>query len=163
MKRSLQKLLRNTSAMEQVNQLEPVHCSPIPFPLLFPFPYLIYIALSLVIFFQQKWLIRIIMRDLKIGLSENSVFGLYHPDAMDLFTVCSSLEKVSCDLLSLDTHLNEASITLCTPFRPMLGQRATIDQVWTTVCVGVRVGVVACGGESGCALMDFCTSLIHLL
>jgi DNA ligase-4 len=93
MKRSLQKLLRSTSALE------------------------------------QKWLIRIIMRDLKIGLSETSVLGVYHPDAVDLFTVCSSLEKVSRDLHSLQTHLNEASISLSTPFRPMLGQRASFDQI----------------------------------
>ena len=70
------------------------------------------------------------MRDMKIGLSENSVFQIYHPDATDLFSVCSSLEKVCSDLKSLATHLNEASIALFTPFRPMLGQRANIDQVY---------------------------------
>jgi DNA ligase-4 len=100
MKRSLQKLLRSTSALE------------------------------------QKWLIRIIMRDLKIGLSETSVLGVYHPDAVDLFTVCSSLEKVSRDLHSLQTHLNEASISLSTPFRPMLGQRASFDQVGFKLIIG---------------------------
>ena len=28
-------------------------------------------------------------------MNENSVFSVFHPDAMDLFHVCSSLEKVT--------------------------------------------------------------------
>eukprot|EP00731_Ephydatia_muelleri_P008253 Em0004g591a len=58
MKKALQLLLRNTSALE------------------------------------QKWLIRIILKGLKTGLSENSVFSVFHPDAVDLFSVCSNLEMV---------------------------------------------------------------------
>ena len=52
-----------------------------------------------------------------MGLSETSVLSVFHPDAVDLFSVCSSLEKVCVDLHSLNTHLNEAAIVLCTPFR----------------------------------------------
>ena len=29
-----------------------------------------------------------------MGLSENSIFVVFHPDALDLFSVSSSLEKV---------------------------------------------------------------------
>ena len=32
---------------------------------------------------------------MKTGLSETSVFAVFHPDASDLFNVCSSLEKVN--------------------------------------------------------------------
>ncbi|XP_064401547.1 DNA ligase 4-like isoform X2 [Halichondria panicea] len=92
-KKALQLLLRNTSAME------------------------------------QKWLIRMILKELKTGLSENSVFSVFHPDAVDLFSVCSSLEKICQDLRDPSVHLNETSIAYFTPFRPMLGQRAVIDQV----------------------------------
>ena len=89
------------------------------------------------------------LQELKTGLSENSVFSVFHPDASDLFSVCSSLDKVHTtvslvttvaiellifpqvcsDLRDPSTHLNETSITYFTPFRPMLGQRATMDQV----------------------------------
>lgn len=34
------------------------------------------------------------LKELKIGLSENSVFGVYHPDAVELYSVCNSLLKV---------------------------------------------------------------------
>jgi len=35
-----------------------------------------------------------------MGVSENSLFAVFHPDAMDLFNVCSSLEKVRCGCTS---------------------------------------------------------------
>ena len=42
-----------------------------------------------------------------------------------MFQVCSDLHDPS-------IHLNETSISYFTPFRPMLGQRAAIDQVLIT-------------------------------
>ena len=29
-----------------------------------------------------------------MGMNESSVFSVFHPDASDLFTVCSNLDKV---------------------------------------------------------------------
>ena len=43
---------------------------------------------------EQKWLIRMVMKELKVGLSQASVFRVYHEDAEDLFNVNGSLEKV---------------------------------------------------------------------
>jgi DNA ligase-4 len=43
---------------------------------------------------EQKWLIRIVMKELKMGLSQQSVFSVFHQDAEDLFNVKMSLEKV---------------------------------------------------------------------
>lgn len=43
---------------------------------------------------EQKWLIRIIMKELKTGLSHHLVFSAYHVDAEDLYNVKMSLEKV---------------------------------------------------------------------
>lgn len=60
---------------------------------------------------EQKWLIRMILKDLKIGLSQQSVFAVFHPDADEMYNVNNSLEKVSfhqiCFLfcLSTDNHL----------------------------------------------------------
>lgn len=36
----------------------------------------------------------LLFKELKIGLSENSVFNVYHPDAVELYSVCNSLSKV---------------------------------------------------------------------
>ena len=37
----------------------------------------------------------VLLQELKTGLSENSVFGVYHPDAVELYSVCNSLSKVT--------------------------------------------------------------------
>ena len=44
---------------------------------------------------EQKWLIRMMMKEMKMGISQQSVFSVYHQDAEDLFNVKMSLEKVS--------------------------------------------------------------------
>lgn len=43
---------------------------------------------------DQKWLIRIILKDLKISLGEKMVLSCIHQDAIDLFNVCSDLRAV---------------------------------------------------------------------
>ena len=45
-------------------------------------------------------------QELKIGLSENSVFNVYHPDAVELFSVCNSLPKVRTNLKIQNFLLN---------------------------------------------------------
>lgn len=44
---------------------------------------------------EQKWLIRIILKDLKISLGEKMVLSCMHQDAIDLFNVCSDLRAVA--------------------------------------------------------------------
>ncbi|XP_065052274.1 DNA ligase 4-like [Rhopilema esculentum] len=78
---------------------------------------------------EQKWLIRMILKELKIGLSENSIFSVFHPDAAELFNVCSSLSKVCSDLRDPNSTLSEVEIELFSPFRPMLGQRSSFQEV----------------------------------
>ena len=36
----------------------------------------------------------LLTQEMKIGISENSIFSVFHSDAADLFNVCSNLEKV---------------------------------------------------------------------
>ncbi|XP_023218047.1 DNA ligase 4-like isoform X3 [Centruroides sculpturatus] len=78
---------------------------------------------------EQKWLIRMIMKDLKMGISENTVFAAYHPDAKDLFDVTSSLSKVCSMLKNPNIRLNEIEISLFNPFRPMLAEYAPPKQI----------------------------------
>ncbi|CAB3983648.1 DNA ligase 4 [Paramuricea clavata] len=78
---------------------------------------------------EQKWLIRMIMKELKVGISDKSIFDVYHPDAMDVFNVCSILSKVCQDLKDPTVRKNDSEITLFSAFKPMLGQRAAIDEV----------------------------------
>lgn len=43
---------------------------------------------------ELKWVIRIILKDLKISFRERTVLQSLHPDAIDLFNVCSDLKRV---------------------------------------------------------------------
>lgn len=70
---------------------------------------------------QLKWLIRIILKDLKIGIKEHIILDAYHPDAMELYNFSSSLEKVCSTLNDPTKRLNEVAISIFSPCRPMLG------------------------------------------
>lgn len=78
---------------------------------------------------EQKWLIRMIMKELKIGLSQASVLSVYHPDAEELYNVNNNLEKVCRLLRDPNTRAYEIGIEVFSPFTPMLGERASPDKV----------------------------------
>lgn len=73
---------------------------------------------------EQKWLVRMILRDLRTGLSTATVLSCYHPDAQDLFDVTSSLARVCRDLRDPNLRQHEAQVALFSPVRPMLAERA---------------------------------------
>ncbi|GFV88356.1 DNA ligase 4 [Trichonephila clavipes] len=78
---------------------------------------------------EQKWLIRMILKDMKLGISENTILKAFHADARDLYDVTNSLEKVCCSLKDPSVRLNEIEISLFSPFRPMLSEMALPNQV----------------------------------
>ncbi|KAJ3693458.1 hypothetical protein LUZ60_008938 [Juncus effusus] len=51
---------------------------------------------------EMKWILMIILKDLKLGISEKSIFHEFHPDAEDLF-------NVTCDLKLVSEKLNDPS------------------------------------------------------
>ncbi|CAE6437401.1 unnamed protein product [Rhizoctonia solani] len=75
---------------------------------------------------EQRWIVRIILKDLAIQVRETSVLGVFHPDARDLFNTCSDLKRVAWELWNPLRSLqdNERDVTLWTPFQPMLCKRS---------------------------------------
>jgi DNA ligase-4 len=47
---------------------------------------------------EMRWIIMIILKELKLGISEKTVFSVFHPDAEDLFNVTCDL-KLVCERL----------------------------------------------------------------
>ncbi|ALC48644.1 Lig4 [Drosophila busckii] len=81
---------------------------------------------------EQKWLIRILLKAMSLGIGEQRIFALLHPLAKDMYQRCTDLSRV-CKLLadnklSVDSTSNE-SVNLNSfiePFqliRPMLCER----------------------------------------
>ncbi|KAK5994597.1 DNA ligase 4 [Cladobotryum mycophilum] len=73
---------------------------------------------------ELMWLIRIILKQMKIGATERSFLYLWHPDGEALFSVSSSLRRVCWELYNPEVRLEqeEAGITLMQCFQPQLAQ-----------------------------------------
>ncbi|KAG8188782.1 hypothetical protein JTE90_009176 [Oedothorax gibbosus] len=78
---------------------------------------------------EQKWMIRMILKDMKLGICENSILNAFHIDARDLYNVTNSLEKICCSLKDPSVRMHEIEISLFSPFRPMLSEMALPNQV----------------------------------
>ena len=73
---------------------------------------------------EMLWVIRIILKQMRIGASENTIFYNWHPDAEALFSVSSSLRQVCWNLRdpSIRLHKEDTGLKLGQPFQPQLAQ-----------------------------------------
>jgi len=73
---------------------------------------------------ELMWLVRIILKDMKVGATERTFLGLWHPDAEALFNVSSSLRRVCWELHDPAFRLEqeETGVTLMQCFQPQLAQ-----------------------------------------
>ena len=88
---------------------------------------------------EQKWIISIILKDLKIGLSQESFFKYFDSRAVDIYNSTSSLISV-CEYLS-DPKSQKYSQTfyqIFSPIKPMLVARMTLDNIIKTF-QGIKV------------------------
>jgi DNA ligase-4 len=71
---------------------------------------------------ELQWLIRIILKEMKVGATERTFFALWHPDAESLFNVSSNLRRVCWELYDPNIRLDgdEAGVALMQCFQPML-------------------------------------------
>lgn len=44
---------------------------------------------------EQKWLIRVLLKDMHLGIGQTTIFSAWHPDAKDYYDVNNSLFKVN--------------------------------------------------------------------
>jgi len=74
--------------------------------------------------YEMMWLIRIILRQMKVGATEKTFFNIWHPDADSLFNVSSNLRRVCWELYDPSTRLEgeDRGITLMQCFQPQLAQ-----------------------------------------
>ena len=71
---------------------------------------------------ELMWLIRMILRQMKVGATEKTFFDIWHLDAENLFNVSSSLRRVCWELHDPSIRLEQDrySITLMQCFQPQL-------------------------------------------
>ncbi|CAA6662353.1 unnamed protein product [Spirodela intermedia] len=74
---------------------------------------------------EMKWILIIILKDLKLGISEKSIFHEFHPDAEDLFNVTCDL-KLVCEKLKDRTQRHKRQdIEVGKAVRPQLALRVS--------------------------------------
>ncbi|CAN9497485.1 unnamed protein product [Ophioblennius macclurei] len=78
---------------------------------------------------EQKWLIRMILKDMKLGVSKETVLQVFHPDAAELYNVTTDLSKVCLQLHDPAVSLSDVSIGLFAAFKPMLAAVADVGGV----------------------------------
>lgn len=78
---------------------------------------------------EQKWLIRMLLKDMKLGISKETVLQVFHPDAPELYNVTTDLNKVCRKLHDPSVSLSEVSIDLFSAFKPMLAAVANVRQI----------------------------------
>ncbi|KAF2838289.1 ATP-dependent DNA ligase [Patellaria atrata CBS 101060] len=71
---------------------------------------------------EMMWLIRIVLRQMKVGATEKTIFDIWHPDAENLYNVSSSLRRVCWELYNPQIRLDGEvrGITLMQCFQPQL-------------------------------------------
>jgi DNA ligase-4 len=73
---------------------------------------------------EMMWLIRIVLRQMKVGATERTFLHLWHPDAEALFNVSSSLRRVCWELYDPELRLEheDTGVSLMQCFQPQLAQ-----------------------------------------
>ncbi|KAJ5973421.1 hypothetical protein N7481_010631 [Penicillium waksmanii] len=73
---------------------------------------------------ELTWLIRIILRQMKVGATERTMFHAWHPDAESLYNISSSLRRVCWELHDPNIRLegDDRGIALMQCFQPQLAQ-----------------------------------------
>lgn len=78
---------------------------------------------------EQKWLIRILLKDVKLGIGHKKILTTFHPDAEVLYDVSNNLMKVCQKLKDVNVRLHEVDVELFSPFRPMLSEECDVKKV----------------------------------
>lgn len=72
---------------------------------------------------ELKWICRIVLQDLKIGLKHEKILAYIHPDAVDMFSKCSDVRLVLATLNNPDKR-RPTALSLMSPFETMQGTTA---------------------------------------
>ncbi|KAI8919640.1 hypothetical protein BC831DRAFT_480987 [Entophlyctis helioformis] len=73
---------------------------------------------------EQAWLVRVILKNVDIGVHETKILPLFHPDAYARYLVCMDLKAVVSDLRDPQTRITKHEPVVFTPFLPMLSSTA---------------------------------------
>jgi DNA ligase-4 len=109
---------------------------------------------------EQKWIVRIILKDLKAGIGHETILKNYHPDALELFNATSDLRSVFEELQNLEDQARGGGAQLFRmffPIKPMLAGKLSPQQIAELVrkdSKGVLVETKLDGERIQCHMQD---------
>ncbi|KAJ3337761.1 DNA ligase (ATP) [Gonapodya sp. JEL0774] len=74
---------------------------------------------------EHLWLAKIILKQMKLGVSEHTVLDAFHPDARERFTVNTNLKTLCEELYDPSIRLQNTNIVVGVPFKPQLSKIGT--------------------------------------
>lgn len=95
---------------------------------------------------EQKWIVRILLKDLKIGLRHERVLSFIHPDAIEMHNHTNDLRKVCVDLRNSSIRY-VPKIEPFQVFSPMLAKRVDFGECTTAINADVFVMEPKLDGE----------------
>ncbi|KAF1795328.1 DNA ligase 4 [Phytophthora cactorum] len=95
---------------------------------------------------EQKWIIRVILKDLKIGLRHERVLKFIHPDAMEMYNHTNDLHKV-CRELRNSAVRYVPQLEPFQVFTPMLAKRVNFGECISAINVDAFVMEPKLDGE----------------
>ncbi|XP_028034475.1 DNA ligase 4-like isoform X2 [Bombyx mandarina] len=78
---------------------------------------------------QLKWFLRIILKDMRLGVSDNHILSCFHPDAPEIYKMTNSLSKVCKELEEDESRPTELGLQLNYAVTPMLSERLDVTDV----------------------------------
>eukprot|EP00252_Welwitschia_mirabilis_P019931 TRINITY_DN4748_c0_g2_i1.p1 TRINITY_DN4748_c0_g2~~TRINITY_DN4748_c0_g2_i1.p1 ORF type:complete len:1164 (+),score=257.65 TRINITY_DN4748_c0_g2_i1:141-3632(+) len=80
---------------------------------------------------EMKWILMIILKDLRMGISEKSILHEFHPDAEDMFNVTCDLKLVCEKLKDKNERIKRQDIEVGKAVRPQLASRVPdVETAW---------------------------------
>ncbi|RWS12974.1 DNA ligase 4-like isoform X2 [Dinothrombium tinctorium] len=75
---------------------------------------------------ENKWLVRILTKNLRLGISESAILNAFHPQAKQHYEVSLDLKQICIDLKDAEVSSPKKHLQLFKAFRPMLAERISI-------------------------------------
>lgn len=76
---------------------------------------------------EIKWFAKLILKDLKLGISHQTLLKMYHPHSLDLFNSTADLKQVFLDVADYEKHTGVYKIFF--PVKPMLADKLNLKQL----------------------------------
>ncbi|KAL1875152.1 DNA ligase (ATP) [Diaporthe australafricana] len=84
---------------------------------------------------ELQWLIRIILTQMRIGGTGQTVMNIWHPDSKAMFATCTSMREVCWELWDPTSRLDEdrKKLTLMSTFQPQLAPTSNMALTWDKI------------------------------